>query len=44
VSESSDVPEPEPNPSTAELDDEEQDEDAYESLSAEESLGLLPRD
>jgi hypothetical protein len=41
---SDDVLEPDSDPSATEVDDEEQDEDAYESLSAEESLGLLPPD
>jgi hypothetical protein len=45
VSESpDDLLEPESSPSPADLEDEEQDDDEYEGLSAEESLGLLPAD
>jgi hypothetical protein len=45
VSESSDdLLEPESKPPAKELDDEERDDDEYEGLSAEESLGLLPPD
>jgi hypothetical protein len=41
---SDDLLEPESKPSPKELEDEEQDDDDYEDLSAEESLGLLPPD
>jgi hypothetical protein len=41
---SDDLLEPESNPAPAELENEERDEDEYEGLSAEESLGLLPPD
>jgi hypothetical protein len=43
---SDDLLEPESNPPPADIEDDERDEDeyAYEGLSAEESLGLLPPD
>ena len=41
---SDDLLEPESKPSAEELEDEERDDDEYEGLSAEESLGLLPPD
>jgi hypothetical protein len=41
---SDDLLEPESKPSPEELEDEERDEDEYQGLSAEESLGLLPPD
>jgi hypothetical protein len=41
---SDDLLEPESKPSPEEHEDEERDDDEYEGLSAEESLGLLPPD
>jgi hypothetical protein len=41
---SDDLLEPESDPSPEELEEEEREEDEYEGLSAEESLGLLPPD